>query len=286
MSNIIIREKAKEHYNMVSDPWRYIFGDDFHVGYFEDNVQDLDSATKFLIDKLASLASFDKNSKVLDVGCGIGEPAFYLNKKFGSKITGITISERGEEIASQTCMEKGLSKDISFKVADILHSDFENNSFDIIWIMEVSHLIKDKKRLFAETNRILKNKGSIVLCDFMLNVNQSILEGFKFYKDVFKFLKNEQILINTFGKAHLLTLNKYIKLMKDAGFTNFEDVDVRLNVLPTIGMWRKNIEKNFSIISQSLNKKQIEEFLAACDILEDIFRANILTYRFIKAVKE
>lgn len=270
---------------MVSDPWRYIFGDDFHVGYFEDNIQDLDSATKLLIDKLACLVSFNKNSKVLDVGCGIGEPAFYLNKKFGSKITGITISERGEEIASKSCIEKGLSEDINFKVADILHNDFANKSFDIVWIMEVSHLIKDKKRLFKETNRILKDKGSIVLCDFMLNVNQDIIEGFKFYKDVFKFLKNEQILINTFGKAHLLTLDKYAKLMKSVGFSSFEDVDVRLNVLPTIEMWRKNIQKNFSIISQNLSKKQIEEFLAACDILEDIFRANILTYRFIKAVK-
>jgi 27-O-demethylrifamycin SV methyltransferase len=164
MSNLLIAEKAKNHYNMVSDPWRFIFGDDFHMGYFENKNDTLEKATKQIIDKLSELALIDRKSKLLDVGCGLGEPAFYLHKKIGCKITGITISDRGYEIAKATSEQYKLTDKVNFKVADILHNDFEKDSFDIVWIMEVSHLIRDKMRLFTECKKVLNKGGVLLMC--------------------------------------------------------------------------------------------------------------------------
>jgi len=281
----IITLEAKEHYNMVSDSWRHIFGDDFHVGYFQSNDQDLISGTKLLIDKLSEMGNFNESSSVLDIGCGIGEPAFHLHEKYKSKITGITISERGEELANKACLEKGLSDKVHFKVADILHNNFPDNSFDIIWIMEVSHLIKDKKRLFSEAYRILKNNGVILLCDFMGNMKHNYLEGFKYYKNLFSYIKDMNTLNRTFGKAHLCTLNEQIEMMKKIGFVHFEHSDVNINVFPTMYHWRNNVNNNLESISKLLKEDQIKDFLDSCNILERLFSDRLLGYRFIKAVK-
>ncbi len=285
MSNILIREKAKEHYNLVSDPWRYIFGDDFHVGYFEKDNIDLKSATKNLIDKLSSLGDFDSSKKVLDVGCGIGEPAFYLYSKYKSKILGITISDRGEEIATATCKKKGLSEKIEFKVADILHNNFEKESFDIIWIMEVSHLVRDKKNLFKEFSRLLSKGGEVLFCDFMLNVEENLFEIAKYYRNFFRYFEEQKFLKSAFGKAYLQTTNNIKKHAKSNNLSLVSDVDISKNVLQTITHWERNVDINHKVISTHLTKDQINDFLTSCKILRSLFNDRILTYKLLKLVK-
>ena len=287
MNNVAIMESAKAHYNLVSDPWRYIFGDDFHFGYFESNDMELHSATKLLIDKLAAMSNIKESSKVLDVGCGIGEGAFYLNEKYKCNIVGITISERGVELASAINNSKKNNPNIEFILADVLNSGFPDNSFDIVWIMEASHLMKDKKKLFLESYRLLKTNGTMLLCDLFLNRNHNPIEVIKYYsKELFRYVKELNILNNTFGKANLETLDYHLAILKNNQFYNIEAQDVSKNVFPTMEHWRKNIKENMEKIKLHLNTKQIDEFLLSCNVLERFFSDNILSYRLLKATKK
>ena len=62
MENEILPD-SKSHYNSVSDAWRLIFGDNFHLGYFRSDDMKLNEATNALIDELAQLGTITKTRK-------------------------------------------------------------------------------------------------------------------------------------------------------------------------------------------------------------------------------
>jgi cyclopropane fatty-acyl-phospholipid synthase-like methyltransferase len=88
------------HCDSITAGWRYIFGENFHFGYFKTPEDDLDSTTDNLIDELAMLYDLKPETKNLDAGCGIWAPAIYLNEKFGSDIMGISTSKKGIDLAN------------------------------------------------------------------------------------------------------------------------------------------------------------------------------------------
>lgn len=105
--------------------------------------------TDKFIDKL------EKNSKLLDIGCGTGRNTNYTNVN----ITGIDISE--EQI--KQCNSNSNS---NYIIADMCELPFQNNSFDnIISIASFHHLSNDKRRKQAlyEMHRVLKKNGRVQL---------------------------------------------------------------------------------------------------------------------------
>ncbi|MBD3249294.1 methyltransferase domain-containing protein [Candidatus Woesearchaeota archaeon] len=95
-----------------------------------------------------------KNSHhVLDVGCGTGATAHYLNKKFGCNVIGIDISKDMIKKARKNENDK-----VKFLIGDATNLDFEDKKFDIILCESVLAYINKNKAL-KEFRRVLKNKG-------------------------------------------------------------------------------------------------------------------------------
>ena len=145
------------HYDSVTDAWNFILGDNLHYGAFSADTSELAEATDRLIWEMASFGELKPGMNVLDVGCGIGNPAFLLHEKLDCMITGITISERGVEIGNQRAQQRGLSQAIRFVQADALANGMADESFDFLWQMESSHLMHDKIGLFRENFRVLRH---------------------------------------------------------------------------------------------------------------------------------
>ena len=268
----------KSHYNSVSEAWRFIFGDNFHLGYFRTDDMDLSEATNALIDELAQLGTITESSNLLDVGCGIGEPAMYLHEKYHCTITGITISEKGVELAARKCVEKGYDHKIQFQRADALDNGFPDKSFDVVWVMESSHTMRDKEKLFAENHRVLKDNSTMLLCDMILKRKMNEVEIFNYREDI-------TVLEKVCGKAKTETLDYYQNKLKAAGFTTVHILDISEKVFPTMVHWRKNITQNYEKIRQIFPKEKVDDFLRACDITEQFYRNSILGYGLVKAVK-
>jgi 27-O-demethylrifamycin SV methyltransferase len=269
---------VKSHYNFVSDAWRFIFGENFHLGFFRSEEMSLDEATNALTDELAQLGAITKNSKVLDVGCGIGEPALYLHEKYHCPVIGITISAKGVDLATKKCEEMGYAHMLQFQLADALDNGFPDKSFDVVWQMESSHSMKDKEKLFAENYRVLKDNSTMLLCDMFLKRELNEMEIFKYRREI-------TILEKVCGKAKAETFNSYQKMLKAAGFIEVETVDISEQAFPTMAHWRKNISNNYEKITQLFPKEKIDEFLMACDITEKFYRNSILGYGLVRAVK-
>jgi spore maturation protein CgeB len=104
----------------------------------------------------------DKSIRVLDFGCGNGVASYAL-ARMGYSVVGVD-SSLGE-IAGLNAAKK--IQDIDGIHFDIVHStgekiDFRENAFDVIWIREALHHIKNLSEFLSEIKRILKPDG--ILC--------------------------------------------------------------------------------------------------------------------------
>jgi len=270
---------TRSHYNFVTDVWRFVLGDNFHLGYFKSNDTNLSEATNLLIEKLANMGNITEKSKVLDVGCGIGEPAFYLYEKFRWSVMGITISEKGVSLAREKSKIKGCSGPVQFQLSDILNNKFSDSSFNVVWAMESSHLFENKEKFFNESYRILEEGGTMLLCDMILKKKLTVLELVKYHQKI-------AIMERVFGKAKTESLAFYQEGLERAGFSEVETVDVSANVFPTMDHWKINIMENQDRILENFSKEQLDEFLSACNIIKAFYKDNISGYGLVKAVKK
>jgi 27-O-demethylrifamycin SV methyltransferase len=278
MSNITSSSHNKSHYDSVTDAWTFILGSNLHYGYFSDTVKDLDSATDALVTEMAGYAGMGGNKKVLDVGCGIGHPALMLNKSHDANVTGISISERGIQLANELAEKEGVEDSVQFHVLDALNNTFDAERFDLVWQMESSHLIHDKEVLFNENLRVLKPGGRLILCDLFLVKEFSVAEIFKYRKEL-------GVLEKSFGKAKMCTVDYYREVLERNGYINIESRDISVNCMPTLDCWKENVMNRRDQIIDHLDDIHIENFIAACDILNDFFKNRILGYAMIKADK-
>jgi 27-O-demethylrifamycin SV methyltransferase len=273
------QERANQsHYDQVTDAWRIIFGGNFHWGYFESEDTDFKQAGDALIDKLAELVSFTKKSDVLDIGCGIGGPALYLHKKFECQVTGISTSIKGVKIAADSCKARGYEEKVRFQFANALDNGFPDNAFDIVWMMESSHLMSDKKKVFEENFRVLKQGGVMLVCDNM--VQRKLCE-----KELVRYYKELSVLQSVFGKMKHETLEFYMKTAQDAGFTDIQTIDIGPETYPSIHHFKRGVKNNSIRLRKDLSHSKYENFVRVWDILDIFYSENVATYGILKASK-
>lgn len=266
------------HYDAITDGWRHILGDNLHFGYFRNSEDNLNKATDNLIDCLAALGRLGTETEVLDAGCGVGAPAVYLHAKFGSRVTGVSISKKGVELANVRVRSGKYGGKVRFLIADMTATGFPSGSFDVIWIMESSHLIRDKKLLFDECYRLLRPGGEILLCDVLVN------EKFNFFFRVKNILQLVNI-IKTFGKGWPETPRRYTELLLRSGFKNIFSRDIRKETAPTLDWWEKNILEKGSGLAKVFDRGQIKRFLRSVTALKYFFREGYHCYFLFRAEK-
>jgi ubiquinone/menaquinone biosynthesis C-methylase UbiE len=273
---------AKKHYNHVTDAWKEFMGDNFHFGYFETEQAELPVATNALIDKMAGLCRITNKSKILDVGCGIGEPALYIHKKFRCAVTGISTSERGVELASRRSRELGYGGPVSFRVADGMDNGFPDQSFDIAWVMESSHLMADKKKLFRECFRVLKNNGAMVLCDIVL---LEVLPFVRLAARNLPLIPKYAELARTWGYPKVNSMGTYCNGLIEAGFSEVTAINITEKTLPTMRRWIQNARAGGEKTMGDFTRKDVMQFIRGCEVLDEFFRNGIAGYGMMMAKK-
>ena len=106
-----------------------------------------------------------RNSKILDVGCGIGGPCRMLADEYGCEVTGIDISKEFIRTATRLSELVGLSSKTSFIHGDATSLPFADQTFDVVWTQHVQMNIKDKLKFYAEIRRVLRTNGIFLYYD-------------------------------------------------------------------------------------------------------------------------
>ncbi len=102
------------------------------------------------------------DTKVLDVGCGLGGPSRMLADRFNCKVTGIDICNEYIRTAQKLSEITGLADKTEFIQADATDLPFEKGTFDIVWTQHVQMNIEDKAKFYSEIKRVLLDEGVIV----------------------------------------------------------------------------------------------------------------------------
>jgi 27-O-demethylrifamycin SV methyltransferase len=276
VSNI---ESPATHYDLISSSWKYLLGQDFHYGYFQKTNESLKDATNNLTSLMAVKAGICPDMTVLDVGCGIGNPACLLAKRYGCRVVGISTSRIGIECCKALASERGCSDRVSFFIADGMDNHLQGSSFDIVWILESSHLMPRKNALIDESARVLRRGGRLVLCDVVLIRNLRL-------SHVLAHAHEFTCLNSTFGSAKMETLETYRQLANRSGFRVTELIDLTEHTKPTFGHWLDNLNQNAEYIRSQLGDTGLQNFRASCGFLVKLWEQRILGYGLLVAVKE
>jgi phosphoethanolamine N-methyltransferase len=152
-----------------------------------------------------------RGKRVLDIGSGLGGPAFLLARKYGAHVVGTDIDARLVECAQRRAEEFGLSAATEFILVEPGPLTFSDESFDFVASSGAFTQIENKKEMFGECLRVLKPGGFVTCYEWMKS------EG-DYSEDMLHWFKLEGL---TYAMA---TREQYEEALREAGFV---DVEVR-----------------------------------------------------------
>jgi len=163
--------------------------------------------TKDLVESL----NLKSDQLVLDVGCGIGGGDTYMAKTYGCSVIGVDLSVNMVSIAYERLMGLAANRlKVSYEIGDIMHHDFEANSFDVVYSRDTILHITDKMSLFSRLYGWLKPGGQLLITDYTCAPKNEWSKEYEEYVNQRRYT--------------LLTVAEYGKLLESVGF---KDVDAQ-----------------------------------------------------------
>jgi len=166
------------------------------------------------VDDAIDFLQVDSQSRLIEIGSGLGGPARYLAEKAGCHVTAVEIQSDLNQIASSLTNRCGLSGRVEHFCGDILEFPEDGGNFDaaVSWLA-VLH-IPNRQALFKKCFNILKPAGKI------------------FFEDYYKLgafsSEEEKILCGDVQCPYLPVAEEYKHQLIENGFTDvkFEDKTV------------------------------------------------------------
>ncbi|CAM9200019.1 unnamed protein product [Heterosigma akashiwo] len=268
------------------------WGEHIHLGYYTDEERakgafkkDSILARYDFIDEMMKFGSLSTTENIpatfLDVGCGFGGTSRHVAKKLpNTKVTGITISPKQVERATELAVEQGVPN-AEFKLVDALEMSFPDNSFDFVWACESGEHMPDKKQYIEEMMRVLKPGGRFVMATWCQRDNSTM-----------PFTPQEEkaldFLYSEWTHPHFISIEDYVKLIKGTG--KMEKVGSANWADETIPSWRHAIYEGafrpwFVVRRPHLWWKTLKD----CYCMEKMHRAfekGLMTYGMFYATKK
>ena len=116
-----------------------------------------------------------EDSRVLDVGCGIGGPARYLAHRYGCQVDGIDLTPELIETARVLTERCKLADRVMLQVGNALDLPYPDQTFDVVWCQNVSMNIADKTGFLAGVHRVLKYGGLFTSTEYSVGPGGDII---------------------------------------------------------------------------------------------------------------
>lgn len=206
-----------------------------HFGYYPSGKINITEKKAQVLtqDLLANKLQIKKTDYLLDAGCGQGFVATYLAKKFGCKVTGITITPFEVEKARDLAVKREVTNKVDFFEMDYAKTKFPNNTFDAIYTMESFVHAYDMEKTLKEFKRILKPAGRITFFEYSIPDDKMID---KFEK---KHHGYKKILDWVIEKGAMFSLKKLRhgalpSTLGKIGFDHITEENITRNISPSI----------------------------------------------------
>jgi ubiquinone/menaquinone biosynthesis C-methylase UbiE len=179
-----------------------------------------------------------RGKRVLDIGCGIGGPAFFLVRNYGANVVGTDLESQLIEVANRRAKEYGLEAKTDFQVVEPGPLGFPDNSFDFVVSSGAFTQISNKLEMFKEVLRVLKPGGIFSCYDWMK------AEG-EFSEDVKYWFKMEGL---TYA---MVTPEEHDELLREAGFSD-------VSVVERSEWYREKVREEYEQLRDELYPRAVE----------------------------
>lgn len=142
-----------------------------------------------LFDLVADIG-LDHTTPILDAGCGQGNYAVELAKRFGSPVTALDPVESNLTSARKVAGENNLGERISIHKGEMEALPFADGHFALVWCRSVIVHLSDLLPVFQECRRVLRPGGRMMLqtgyaTDEMTSLeSETLCRRLGFYADV------------------------------------------------------------------------------------------------------
>lgn len=137
--------------------------DEFHIGGR--------IASAHFLDQL----EIQSDMNLVDIGCGLGGSARFVAATYGAHVTGIDLTPEYVEVGQALCRWVGLAEHVDLQQGSALSMPFSNETFDGAYMMHVGMNIEDKRKLFGEVYRVLKNGAQFGIYDIMRTSSDEVV---------------------------------------------------------------------------------------------------------------
>ena len=153
-----------------------------------------------------------RGKRVLDVGCGIGGPAFEVARTHGANVVGIDLEAPLVERAVTAARELGLGDQCAFQTVKPGPLPFADQSFDIVVSSGAITQTNPTNEIIDECYRVLSPGGYLTSYEWMTS-------GQEYSEDMYYWFKMEEL---TYA---LNTLDEFASLFRSSGFTDVVATD-------------------------------------------------------------
>lgn len=124
--------------------------------------------------KAIQMSRFGPGQRALDLATGTGDFAFLLDKKAQGEafVEGIDISDKMLAVAQVRASDLGIDKKVKFRLADIHHLPYEDDSFNVCTIGYGIRNVPDPIEAMREVRRVTKPGGRFLIVEATPPVNR------------------------------------------------------------------------------------------------------------------
>jgi cyclopropane-fatty-acyl-phospholipid synthase len=158
------RKNVAHHYDIGNDLYRLFLDDDlqYSCAYFTDPKNSLEQAQSDKKAHIAAKLALEPGQHVLDIGCGWGGTALYLNRVAGVRVTGVTLSQEQLKVARERAAAAGVSDQVKFELID--YRQVEGQFDRIVSIGMFEHVgAAHYDEFFAKCRELLAPDGVMLL---------------------------------------------------------------------------------------------------------------------------
>ncbi len=226
---------------------------------FINKNHDLISAQQHKYEHICKITKIKEGDNILEIGCGWGGLAEYVAKKFRTKITCITLSNKQAEYAKKRIQQESLTDLIDIQIRDYRAID---KKYDKIISIEMFEAVGKKywPVFFQKLNDNIKDNGIIGLQ--LISIKDDLYNSYKNNTDfIQKYI---------FPGGFLPSIQTLKKVTSPYGLNMKIEKSFGKDYAHTLAIWRKNFLSNWSEISDDKIfdikfKNMWEYYLAYCE---------------------
>lgn len=170
------REVVSKYYDTAQIYYHFLWyrrkGLGLHYGLWTSDVKNRTEAIVNENEVMARIADVREGDVVLDAGCGVAGSGIWLSSNLNAKVVNINISQKQLEKGKLLSSRSNLTDELMFTKSDYHYLPFRDNTFDVFWSLESIEHSVNTPMLIAESHRVLKKGGRLVIAGTMRGRNK------------------------------------------------------------------------------------------------------------------